>query len=227
MRTTLTIDDRIAKPLKDLAHRSNQSFKDVVNETLRAGLTAKGAREVRPYVVRPAALGGSLPGINLEGAGALGRDRRPGVGGEDAAAEVIVVDANLLIYAIDSGSPHHARARPWLEQTPSRTVPVGIPWIVILAFVRLTTRPGIMRRPLGLADGVDYVASCRSSHASKSSLRVSITADRQRPAQGHRHGGQCYVGRAHRRLGTGSAALASARLITILPASPGSTTSIR
>lgn len=150
MRTTLTIDDRIAKALKDLAHRSNQSFKDVVNETLRAGLTAKGAREVRPYVVRPAALGGSLPGINLEGAGALGRDRRPGVGGEDAAAEVIVVDANLLIYAIDSGSPHHARARPWLEQTVSRTVPVGLPWIVILAFVRLTTRPGIMRRPAGV-----------------------------------------------------------------------------
>ena len=72
---------------------------------------------------------------------------------------MILVDANLLIYAIDSDSPHHARARRWLEQALSGTVPVGLPWIVILAFVRLTTRPGIMRRPLELADAVAYVES--------------------------------------------------------------------
>ena len=71
MRTTLTIDDRIAKALKDLAHRSNRPFKDVVNEILRAGLTAKGTPEAKPYVVRPAALGGPMPGINLDKALAL------------------------------------------------------------------------------------------------------------------------------------------------------------
>jgi uncharacterized protein len=72
---------------------------------------------------------------------------------------VILLDANLLIYAIDSDSPHHPRARAWLEQTLSDTVPVGLAWIVILAFVRLTTRPGIMRRPLALVDAVAYVDS--------------------------------------------------------------------
>jgi hypothetical protein len=72
---------------------------------------------------------------------------------------VIVVDANLLIYAIDSDSPHHVRARPWLERTLSGTVPVGLPWIVILAFVRLTTRPGILYRPLPLANAIAYVDS--------------------------------------------------------------------
>jgi predicted transcriptional regulator len=41
MRTTLTIDDAIAKALQDLAHRSNKPFKQVLNETLRAG----GAQE--------------------------------------------------------------------------------------------------------------------------------------------------------------------------------------
>lgn len=71
MRTTLTIDDRIAEALKDLAHRSNRPFKEVVNETLRAGLTAKGARKAKPYVLRPAALGGPMPGINLDKALAL------------------------------------------------------------------------------------------------------------------------------------------------------------
>jgi hypothetical protein len=71
MRTTLTIDDRIARELKNLAHRSSRPFKVVVNETLRAGLTAKGARKAKPYVVRPAALGGPMPGIDLDKALAL------------------------------------------------------------------------------------------------------------------------------------------------------------
>jgi hypothetical protein len=70
MRTTLTIDDRIAKGLEDLAHRSGRSFEEVVNETLRTGLAAKGECE-KPYVVRPAALGGPVPGISLDKAVAL------------------------------------------------------------------------------------------------------------------------------------------------------------
>jgi uncharacterized protein len=72
---------------------------------------------------------------------------------------VILVDANLLLYAIDSDSPHHRQARPWLERTLSGTEPVGLPWIVILAFVRITTRHGIMRRPLPPADALAYVES--------------------------------------------------------------------
>jgi predicted nucleic acid-binding protein len=40
---------------------------------------------------------------------------------------VILVDANLLIYAIDSDSLHHARARPRLERALSGTAPFGLP----------------------------------------------------------------------------------------------------
>jgi uncharacterized protein len=72
---------------------------------------------------------------------------------------VILVDANLLIYAIDSDSPQHARARPWLERALSGTAPVGLPWTVILAFVRITTREGIMRRPLSPTAALAYVDS--------------------------------------------------------------------
>jgi hypothetical protein len=71
MRTTLTIDDAIAKALKDLAHRSNKPFKQVVNETLRAGLGAPAVRQSRRYKVKAAALGGVSPGINLDKALAL------------------------------------------------------------------------------------------------------------------------------------------------------------
>lgn len=72
---------------------------------------------------------------------------------------MILVDANLLIYAIDSDSPQHERARPWLERSLSGTDPVGLAWIVILAFIRITTRHGIMRRPLPPAEALAYVHS--------------------------------------------------------------------
>jgi toxin-antitoxin system PIN domain toxin len=72
---------------------------------------------------------------------------------------VILVDANLLIYAIDSDSAHHKNARRWLEDVFSGTTPVGLAWIVILAFLRVTTRPGILRRPLDPERAVEFVDS--------------------------------------------------------------------
>ena len=71
MRTTLTIDDGIAKALKELAHRSNRPFKEVVNETLRAGLSAKRVPKAKRYRVKPVSLGGVLPGVDLDKALAL------------------------------------------------------------------------------------------------------------------------------------------------------------
>lgn len=70
---------------------------------------------------------------------------------------MILVDANVLIYAIDADSPHHASARAWLEKTLSGTTPLGLAWIVILAFLRLTTRSGILRNPLPPERAMAYV----------------------------------------------------------------------
>jgi len=50
---------------------------------------------------------------------------------------VILVDANLLVYAVDSDSPRHRPARRWLEETLSGSSPVGLPWIVLLAIFPL------------------------------------------------------------------------------------------
>jgi len=67
MRTTLTIDERIARDLKEIAHRSGKPFKQVVNETLHAGLDArKSARRPRRYRLEPSSLGDPLPGIDLD-----------------------------------------------------------------------------------------------------------------------------------------------------------------
>ncbi|MDZ4728845.1 MAG: hypothetical protein SH820_02760 [Xanthomonadales bacterium] len=57
MRTTLTFDDIVGKALKDLAHRSGKSFKQVVNETLELGLAASGATRKQPYREKPTRLG--------------------------------------------------------------------------------------------------------------------------------------------------------------------------
>lgn len=72
---------------------------------------------------------------------------------------MILVDANLLIYAVDRDSPHHAAARRWLEQTLSGSQSVGIAWIAALAFVRITTHPGVMRKPLSAKNAIAYVDS--------------------------------------------------------------------
>lgn len=72
MRTTLTIDDQLATALKDAAHRSNKSFKEVVNETLRAGLAAKrGPGVARPYRLSAVSMGHVAGDFNLDKALAL------------------------------------------------------------------------------------------------------------------------------------------------------------
>lgn len=70
---------------------------------------------------------------------------------------MILLDANLLIYAIDADSPHHKQARRWLERMLSSDTQVGLPWIVILAFVRITTRTGILRHPLAVEQAIAFI----------------------------------------------------------------------
>lgn len=60
---------------------------------------------------------------------------------------MIVPDTNLLIYAYDTTSSSHPAARGWWEKTLSGTEAVGIPWIVVLAFVRLITHPTLSEHP--------------------------------------------------------------------------------
>jgi len=61
---------------------------------------------------------------------------------------MIVPDANLLIYAYDSTSPHHDKAKSWWEDVLSGDEPIGVPWVVVLAFSRLMTHPAICCDPL-------------------------------------------------------------------------------
>lgn len=70
-----------------------------------------------------------------------------------------LVDANVLLYAVNSDSPNHDRSRRWLERELSGAEPVGFAWVVILAFLRVATRTGILERPLSADDAVAYLDS--------------------------------------------------------------------
>lgn len=66
MRTTLTLDDAIARSLKKLAHESDKPFKQVVNEVLLRGLSQPAAAAPRRYRLEAASLGQPAPGVNLD-----------------------------------------------------------------------------------------------------------------------------------------------------------------
>jgi toxin-antitoxin system PIN domain toxin len=61
---------------------------------------------------------------------------------------MIIPDANLLIYAHDERSVFHIKARAWWKATLEGDTPVGIPWVVVLAFTRIMTHPQICENPL-------------------------------------------------------------------------------
>ena len=66
MRTTLTLDPDVARALKRLARARARSFKEVVNEALRAGLARGRQPRRRRYRLTPRSLGGVRPGFNLD-----------------------------------------------------------------------------------------------------------------------------------------------------------------
>jgi toxin-antitoxin system PIN domain toxin len=70
---------------------------------------------------------------------------------------VIVLDANILLYAYDSSSSQHAKARTWVEEVFSGTAPVVLPWQTITAFLRITTNPRLPGHRFGIAEAAAIV----------------------------------------------------------------------
>ena len=70
-----------------------------------------------------------------------------------------LVDANVLLYAVNEDAPQHPKAKAWLENALTGPEPVGFDWTVLLAFLRLSTRSAVFPRPLSVAQATDVVAS--------------------------------------------------------------------
>ena len=75
-------------------------------------------------------------------------------------------DLNVLIYAVNAASPEHKRSRAWLEAAFNSAAGVGLAWIVLLGFIRLSTRRGILQHPLAVEDALgtvrDWIAAPRA-----------------------------------------------------------------
>ncbi len=70
-----------------------------------------------------------------------------------------LVDANVLLYAYDSSSQHHAACRTWLEDALNADEPIGFPWQTTMAFIRISTNPRAVRSPLAASAACSIVAS--------------------------------------------------------------------
>lgn len=65
---------------------------------------------------------------------------------------MILIDANLLIYAYIRASPVHDVARNWLDTQLNGSAAVGLPWPSLLAFLRIVTNPRVFERPVPMPD---------------------------------------------------------------------------
>jgi len=61
---------------------------------------------------------------------------------------LILVDANLLVYARVEDFAQHKAARSWLDERLNGVPAVGLPWPSLMAFVRLVSNPRIFDRPM-------------------------------------------------------------------------------
>jgi toxin-antitoxin system PIN domain toxin len=70
---------------------------------------------------------------------------------------VVVVDANVLLYAVDTASPHHERSLAWLERCLAGAEAVGFAWVALLAFVRVGTNPSILPNAMSVDEATSQV----------------------------------------------------------------------
>ena len=105
MRTTLTLDEDVAAKLKTESQRAGRPFREIVNETLRRGLEHRRATaQRRPFSVTARDLGNLKPGLSLDNIADL-------IEHVGLASPMILVDANLLLYAHRPRAEHQSVGR--------------------------------------------------------------------------------------------------------------------
>ncbi|MGO9255233.1 MAG: type II toxin-antitoxin system VapC family toxin [Bryobacteraceae bacterium] len=70
---------------------------------------------------------------------------------------MLIPDINILMYAYNVDSPHHGAARTWWETSLSQARPIGMPWAVLLGFIRIATSRQILINPLPAKDAIHDV----------------------------------------------------------------------
>jgi len=70
---------------------------------------------------------------------------------------VKIVDLNVLVYAVNESSPQHQLLRSWLSDALNGDESIGLPWVVLLGFVRLSTNARVFTKPLTCRQALDKV----------------------------------------------------------------------
>jgi toxin-antitoxin system PIN domain toxin len=70
---------------------------------------------------------------------------------------VIILDVNVVVATFRADHPHHGRVRPWLEDVLSGSIPVAVPDVVWVGFVRICTNQRVFTVPSGLDDTLAFV----------------------------------------------------------------------
>lgn len=68
-----------------------------------------------------------------------------------------IIDVNILIYAVDRDSQYHSKVLPWWESALNGDEPIGLAWITLLGFVRMSTNPKVFAKPLATMDALRFV----------------------------------------------------------------------
>lgn len=72
---------------------------------------------------------------------------------------MILIDANLLLYAYNRNDAQHEASRIWLEATLSGSPLVRFSWLTLWSFLRIATNPRVFERPLSMAEAEHHVSS--------------------------------------------------------------------
>ena len=70
-----------------------------------------------------------------------------------------IVDLNVLLYAVNESAPQHRAVRSWWESALNGSESVGLPWVVVLGFLRLSTNPAIFPHPLSCDGALQKVGT--------------------------------------------------------------------
>lgn len=69
----------------------------------------------------------------------------------------MLIDANILLYAVDERSPHHGPIAEWFTRQLNGAERIWLPWQSIGAFLRIATHPRVSSRPLSGREAHDHV----------------------------------------------------------------------
>lgn len=78
----------------------------------------------------------------------------------------MIVDANILLYAVDADSTFHEPSRNWLEQALNGPTRLGLPWVSLTAFQRIATHPRASSNPLTPKEAWSHIAEWLSADQS-------------------------------------------------------------